>query len=603
MTTTGRSDVLSASGLGALAALRNLAPSLRRQRRGVLLTVAVAFANEVSGIAVAAVAAWVTGQVAFGAEAAYLTPWVFALVALALTKGALVWIESWVAHDMAFRVMAGLRADVYEGLDRLAPAWLLGKRTGDVASTALSDVEALEWFYAHTVAQVVTAIATPIGALVVLGFIDIRLALVFAPFVVLLISVPLTSLRRGEREGRELREGLAHLHAETTDLLQGVREVALLGDANRWMARLATAASNLSRAQRSQASRIGREAGISEAIMAGAMVAVLVTGGLLAEQGDLDRSNYPIAVMIAGLSLTPLMVIAGGLRNLGLLRATASRVSTVLQTEARVSDPAHATAVAEAVLTTAGAEEANEPAAPSVHFQEVCFGYIDDQPVLKQTTFDVTSGSTVALVGVSGAGKSTCANLLIRFWDPQDGRILLGATDLRDLSLHELRRTVSLVPQNPYLFRGTIADNLRLADPAATHAEIRRAAEDALVTEFTDTLPDGLDTVIGERGSTLSGGQRQRIALAQALLRNAQVLILDEAVAEIDAQGEAELQEAISRARRGRTTIVIAHRLATIASSDRAIMLDEGQVVETGPPDQLLRTDGPFTKLVARQLD
>lgn len=603
MTTTGRSDVLSASGLGALAALRNLAPSLRRQRRGVLLTVAVAFANEVSGIAVAAVAAWVTGQVAFGAEAAYLTPWVFALVALALTKGALVWIESWVAHDMAFRVMAGLRADVYEGLDRLAPAWLLGKRTGDVASTALSDVEALEWFYAHTVAQVVTAIATPIGALVVLGFIDIRLALVFAPFVVLLISVPLTSLRRGEREGRELREGLAHLHAETTDLLQGVREVALLGDANRWMARLATAASNLSRAQRSQASRIGREAGISEAIMAGAMVAVLVTGGLLAEQGDLDRSNYPIAVMIAGLSLTPLMVIAGGLRNLGLLRATASRVSTVLQTEARVSDPAHATAVAEAVLTTAGAEEANEPAAPSVHFQEVCFGYIDDQPVLKQTTFDVTSGSTVALVGVSGAGKSTCANLLIRFWDPQDGRILLGATDLRDLSLHELRRTVSLVPQNPYLFRGTIADNLRLADPAATHAEIRRAAEDALVTEFTDTLPDGLDTVIGERGSTLSGGQRQRIALAQALLRNAQVLILDEAVAEIDAQGEAELQEAISRARRGRTTIVIAHRLATIASSDRAIMLDQGRVVETGPPDQLLRTDGPFTKLVARQLD
>lgn len=209
----------------------------------------------------------------------------------------------------------------------------------------------------------------------------------------------------------------------------------------------------------------------------------------------------------------------------------------------------------------------------------------------------------MALVGVSGVGKSTCANLLLRFWDPDKGRILLDGTDLRDLPLARLRRIVSLVPQDPYLFRGTIADNLRLARPDASPGELEWAARAALVAEFTDDLPDGLDTVIGERGSTLSGGQRQRVALAQALLRDAQVLVLDEAVAGIDTQGEALLQDAIARARTGRTTIVIAHRLSTIVAADRVVVLDGGRVVEEGRPGDLLDGDGPFRRLVARQLD
>lgn len=615
MTAATDGDLLPTTGLGARRALWRLSPVLGRHRRGVALTVAAALGNQASGIAAAAVAASVTGQVAIGAEVEEITPWLVALAALAVTKAGFAWAESWVAHDMAYRVMADLRVEVFDGLSRLAPAWLLGKRTGDVASAALADVEALEWFYAHTVAQVAVTVATPAGAVVVLALIDPWLALALAPFALLVAGVPLVLLRRGRREGQALRHDLARLQAETTDVLQGVREIVLLGDGPRRLSRLAAVTRDLGRVQRAQASRTGAENGASEALLAGAMVAVLITGLLLVDSGDLERARYPLAVVVAGLALAPILVITGGVRNLGLLGATASRVVAVIDTPARVTDPVPATSgggadgAGAAPLGARGSRPVADshpggvPSAPSVRFAEVRFGYEPGRPVLDGVTFDVPGGSTMALVGVSGVGKSTCANLLLRFWDPDDGRILLDGTDLRDLPLARLRRIVSLVPQDPYLFRGTIADNLRLARPDALPSELERAARAALVTEFTDDLPDGLDTMIGERGSTLSGGQRQRVALAQALLRDAQVLVLDEAVAGIDTQGEALVQDAIARARSGRTTIVIAHRLSTIVAADRVVVLDGGRVVEEGRPGDLLDGDGPFRRLVARQLD
>ena len=584
---------LSTDALNVSRALRRLAPVLRRHWVGVALTVATALGNQVAGIAAAAIAASVTGRVAVGAEPADLTPWLVALGAFVVIKAAFAWAESWVAHDMAYRVMADLRSDVYSGLKRLAPAWLLGKRSGDVASTALADVEALEWFYAHTVAQVSVMVATPLGALVVLSIIDLRLALALAPFALILALVPLVLIRRGHREGQALRSGLAELQAETTDVLQGVREIVLFGDGERRLSRLSNVSSGLGRVQRSQASRTGAENGASEALLAGAMVAVLITGVILVDGGELDRLRYPLAVVVAGLALAPILVVTGGVRNLGLLRATASRIVAVMDTPSRVSDPAPADRV----------DLVDVRSAPDVRFEDVRFGYEPDQVVLDGATFDVSGGSTVALVGVSGVGKSTCANLLLRFWDPGSGSVLIDGVDVRRLPLDRLRQIVSLVPQDPYLFQGSIADNLRLARPDAPDSRLEQVAREALVCEFTDDLPDGLDTVIGERGSTLSGGQRQRVALAQALLRDAQVLVLDEAVAEVDTQGEAELQEALRQARNDRTTVVIAHRLATIAAADHVVLLEAGRVAQTGTPTKLLNVDGPYQRLMARQVD
>lgn len=589
--------LLPTDDLGRLDALRRLTPVLKRHRRGVALTLITAIGNQFSGIAAASVAAFLTGYVAVDPDLGRVTALVWLLGGLAVTKGVFAWAESWVAHDMAFRVMLDLRSEVFDGLVRLAPAWLFGRRTGDVAAAALADVEALEWFYAHTAAQVTVTVLTPLGALGVIAVVDPRLALALAPFVVAVGAVPLALLRRGDREGRAIREGLGRLQAETTDVVQGLRELVLFGAGGRWRKRLADSTTDLAAAQEANASRIGLENGATEGLLAGAMLSVLITGALLVDAGELPRATYPVTVVLAGLALAPVTVLTGGIRNLGVLRATASRVVAVIDAPARVSEPSNRADISEAVH-----DDLVGGQAPTVRFDSVRFGYEPDVAVLKGVNFEVPSSSTVALVGASGAGKSTCANLLLRFWDPDEGAIRLAGVDLRELPLPTLRRAVSLVPQDPYLFRGTIADNLRLAAPDATDSELRGAAEQALVSEFTDALPGGLDTAIGERGVTLSGGQRQRIALAQALLRDASVLVLDEAVAAIDTMGEQLLQRAIARARRDRTTLVIAHRLSTIASADHVVVLRDGQVAQLGEPAALLEQPGPFRALVARQL-
>ena len=217
-------------------------------------------------------------------------------------------------------------------------------------------------------------------------------------------------------------------------------------------------------------------------------------------------------------------------------------------------------------------------------------------------SFTVPAGLTVALVGHSGAGKSSCAALLLRLWDPTRGRVEIGGVDLRDLPQTELRTLVGAVPQDVHLFRQPLRDNLVLGRPDATDAEVRAAVETAQVEEFADALPEGLATLVGERGATLSGGQRQRVAIARALLHGAPVLVLDEAVSNLDTESELLVQDALAAAAAGRTTLVIAHRLSTIRRADRIVVLAAGRVVQTGSYDELVAADGPFTRLVAAGL-
>lgn len=584
---------LSTDRLDRRGALRRLLPVLRGHRLGIALTLLVAGGAQATGIGAAALAADLTGRAATGHTAGALTTHLWVLGVLVVSRAVFGWAESWVAHRLAFEVMADLRAQLFEGIARLAPGWLFQRRSGDVASTALADVEALEWFYAHTVAQVAVTVLVPFGALVALARIHPRLGLVLLPFVIALAVVPLVLLRRGDREGRAIRHGLGHLQAEVADTVQGIRELVLHRAGDRWRDRLADHTRRLGTLQRSNASRTGLENAATEGLLVAAMLAVLLAGALLVEADELSAARYPTAVVIAGLALTPVTILTGGVRNLGLLRATASRVSAVVDTPTRTTDPDPDRALPE---TTAIASP------PSVVFEDVTFGYDPAHPVLRGVDFEVPGGTTLALVGTSGAGKSTCANLLLRFWDPDRGRVRLGDVDIRDLPLARLRRTVCLVPQEPYLFSGSLADNLRLAAPSASAAELADAADRALVTPFASRLPEGLDTPVAERGASLSGGQRQRVALAQALLRDAEVLVLDEAVAGLDARGELLLRRAMARARHGRTTIVIAHRLSTIMAADEVVVLEDGRVAQQGTPAALLERPGPFQRLVAGQL-
>jgi ATP-binding cassette subfamily C protein CydCD len=239
----------------------------------------------------------------------------------------------------------------------------------------------------------------------------------------------------------------------------------------------------------------------------------------------------------------------------------------------------------------------------SVRFEAVTFSYgVNERPALRDVSFDVPAGKTVALVGRSGAGKTTAAHLLLRFWDPQQGRILIGERDIRDLRLDDLRGLIALVAQDTYLFNASLLENIRLGRPSAGDAEVIAAARAANVDEFAQALPEGYATSVGERGLQLSGGQRQRVSIARALLKDAPILVLDEATSHLDAVSEAEVRLALDRLRSGRTTLVIAHRLSTIRDADQIVVLDAGTVAERGRHGDLVALDGLYSHLVANQL-
>jgi ATP-binding cassette subfamily C protein CydCD len=239
----------------------------------------------------------------------------------------------------------------------------------------------------------------------------------------------------------------------------------------------------------------------------------------------------------------------------------------------------------------------------TVTFDSVTFAYgPHERPALHDVSLSIGAGQTVALVGRSGAGKTTAAHLLLRFWDPQHGSIRIGASDVRDMKLDDLRRLVALVAQDTYLFNVSLRENLRLGRPEASDAEVLEAARRANVDEFAAALPEGYDTLVGERGMQLSGGQRQRVAIARALLKDAPILVLDEATSHLDAVNEGEVRAALDELMAGRTTLVIAHRLSTIRSADLIVVLDNGSVVEQGRHADLVALDGLYSHLIATQL-
>jgi ABC-type multidrug transport system fused ATPase/permease subunit len=250
---------------------------------------------------------------------------------------------------------------------------------------------------------------------------------------------------------------------------------------------------------------------------------------------------------------------------------------------------------------TAPIRPASPSASSTIAFENVTFGYQPGEPVVRELSISIDEGETVAVVGRSGAGKSTLVALLLRFFDPRHGSIRLGGLDLRELSVNDLRQRIAVVSQTTYLFHGTVRDNLLLGDPSAGPERVETAARAAGAHDFIQRLPAGYDTVVGERGATLSGGERQRVAIARALLKDAPILVLDEATSSIDAKNEAEIQGALDSLATGRTTMAIAHRLSTVRHADRIVLLDAGRVTAAGSHVELLERSAGYARMVAAQ--
>jgi ABC-type multidrug transport system fused ATPase/permease subunit len=511
------------------------------------------------------------------------------LLAAAPVTGLLHWLESTLAHDMAYKLLAVMRIALYRKLDALAPAYLLKRRSGDLVALATQDVETIEYFYAHTVAPAFVAVLIPGAVLVTLAVIAWPLALALLPFLAYAAGSPIFGRRRIDTLASTARGALGELGAHATETIQGLAELMAFEATGRRRQEFMAAVRSYQAMRLNLLHDLSRQtAGLEMATGLGGL-AVAAVGAPLVLHGWIPATMLPLLVLISIAAFLPVSEIAQVGRQLADTIASTRRLYVVH------SEP---------VVITDGPRE---PAAPlggsTVSFDHVRFTYPGRaRAALSDVEFTVPAGATVALVGPSGAGKSTIANLLLRFWDPEQGVIKLDGIDLRELTLDGLRSRIALVAQDTYLFNNTLEANVRLARPDATREQIESALRQAALADFVAGLPEGLATRVGERGVQLSGGQRQRIAIARAFLKDAPILVLDEATSHLDTISEALVREALDELMVNRTTIVVAHRLSTIQAADIILVLNAGRVIEAGTHAQLTARRGFYARLVDHQM-
>ena len=382
---------------------------------------------------------------------------------------------------------------------------------------------------------------------------------------------------------------LGDLGANVVDVVQGTREILAASATDVMLDRVEAQHARIRSTSIAHGRRSGIEHAATDAITALAAISVLGVAAVQVSTGALSAAEIPVAVILAVGAFAPLVSLTGTLREVGQVSAAAGRISELMDAEPMVVD-----------RPGVGPSPAVH-GAPRVSFDRVRFRYAPDLPeVLHDVSLAIEPGETLALVGHSGAGKSTCANLLLRLWDVEHGEVSVDGVDVRAVAQRDLRASIAVVPQDVYLFHDSVRENVRLGNLDASDEEIERAARLAQALPFIERLPDAWDTVLGERGSSLSGGQRQRIAIARALLKDAPILVMDEAVANLDAESEAALRAATAEVVRDRTTLLIAHRPSTIRTADRIVVLEHGRVVEHGVFEELVAGNGHLARLLSR---
>jgi len=552
-----------------LRMLKLFAPYWQWMVAGALLSLVTVLAN----VALMAVSGWFIASMALaglaGAAINYFTP--AALIrGLAIARTIGRYLERIVTHDATLRLLARLRVWFYMRIEPLAPACLQGLHSADMLSRIQADIDTLNHVYLRVFAPIAVAVLACGSIVAVMAAYSTQVALLALVGLLLAGAVlPWWLYRQGREPGRRIVALRAAVRETVVDGMEGLGELRVYGALEGHQCRADTLRSELCAAQRS----MSRLHGLSQAALL--LCATLALWGTLCISIGLLRAG---TLATADLAMLALFVLASfeavwplptAMQMLGESLAAARRIFSLADASPAVSEPLHAVSF---------------PARANLSMRDVTLRYRDDgPPALDRVSLDLPAGQCLAVVGASGAGKSSLVNVLLRFWEYEQGRIELGGVELRNCAAEDIRRHIAVVSQDAYLFNATIRQNLLIARPDATDAQMEAACREAQLHDFIAALPAGYDTELGEAGARLSGGQARRLAIARALLLDAPILILDEPTEGLDTLTESELLQAIMRLMRGRSVLLITHRLAVLGDlADRIVVLEHGRVVQHG---------------------
>jgi ATP-binding cassette subfamily C protein CydD len=534
-----------------------------------------------------------------GQSLGHVSPLLLLLLSAALLRAGLLWAREVAAQEMAVRVKSDTRARLLAHVMRLGPSYTRGECTGELVATTTGGVERLDAYVARYLPQTILSVVAP---LLIVAYI---LPLDAASAVLLLLTgpvIPLLMILVGSYAERHVQRQwttLARMSAHFLDVVQGLPTLLLFGRAGAERERVARISERF-RQRTLKTLRLAFLSGLVLEFLASAAIAlVAVMLGIRLVNGGITFERAFLVLLLA-----PEFYRA--LRELGMQRhagmegkAAARRIEEILAVPVPIHDIHDIQDGTDSPPATTGRRAVIPAGAPTITLTDVGYTYPGaDRPALAHISLTLPTGARTALVGRSGGGKSTLASLLVRFLDPQVGAIIANGVALASIPIEAWRARVALVPQQPYLFHGTVRENIRLARPTAGSREVERAAELAAAAEFIARLPRGYETPIGERGARLSAGQAQRLALARAFLKDAPLLILDEPTSSLDPESEALIRQALARLAPGRTVLVIAHRLNTVITADQIAVLDGGQLVEVGSHAALLARGGVYASLV-----